>query len=86
MHRQVDGSDDLPRPGADRRSDRPKPVRKLLVVHGDAHGPNPLHLGAKSRTLRDRVRTSGDEVGLAEDLLEPVLGDEREQRLPIAVQ
>ena len=43
---------------------------------------DPLHLGAKSDAISDRVGTARHQLHAVEDLLEPVLGDEREQRLP----
>ena len=87
MDREVDRGDDLARLRADRRGDRPQAVGELLVVDGEAGGPDALELGEQILQLGERVRAALGELHLLEHLaLRGSASRPARSTLPIDVQ
>jgi hypothetical protein len=81
VHGQVEGGDHLcPTWSESERAIERSPYASSSLFTATPHS-EPLHLRSQRGTIDDRVRAARDQVGLIEDLLQPLGGHEREQRL-----
>ena len=78
---EVERSDDLVRLGVDRRGDRAQAVRELLVVDRDPRLADAVELPPEAPRVSQGVRPARGEVDLVEELLDPLLGEERDDCL-----